>query len=88
MTLVAASELGERPATVEGRIVALGLAIYGMAVFGYITAALASTFVGSKARADAEAAEDRAVQVERRLDQLHAELAALRRDLKPPDPAT
>lgn len=88
VTLVAASELGERPATVEGRIVALGLAIYGMAVFGYITAALASTFVGSKARADAEAAEDRTAQLERRLDALHAELAALRRDLKPPGPTT
>lgn len=85
VTLVAASELGERPVTVEGRLVALGLAIYGMAVFGYITATLASTFIGSKARADAAAAQDRAVQLERRLDALHSELAALRRDLKPPN---
>lgn len=36
------------PSTAEGRIVCLGLAIYGFAVFGYITASLASWFVGDR----------------------------------------
>lgn len=77
--LVAASELGERPATAEGRLVALGLAVYGMAVFGYITATLASFFVGSQSRAQATAAEDRARQLEAKVDTLLAEVAALRK---------
>jgi voltage-gated potassium channel len=41
------------PVTAEGRIVCLVLALYGFAVFGYITASLASWFVG---RSDTESA--------------------------------
>lgn len=37
------------PATSEGRILALLLSIYGLAVFGYITASFASFFVGRDA---------------------------------------
>ena len=37
------------PATTEGRILALLLSIYGLAVFGYITASFASFFVGRDA---------------------------------------
>jgi voltage-gated potassium channel len=45
------------PVTSEGRILALLLAIYGLAVFGYITASFASFFVGRDAAApDAPAA--------------------------------
>lgn len=74
-TLVAANELGERPATPEGRVLALALALFGMAVFGYITAALASTFVGSAGRAQAEASQARN-------DSLQAELRALREEVQ------
>jgi voltage-gated potassium channel len=39
------------PVTTEGRVLALLLSIYGLAVFGYITASFASFFVGSDAAA-------------------------------------
>lgn len=38
------------PATTEGRLLTLLLTIYGLAVFGYITATLASFFVGRDAQ--------------------------------------
>jgi voltage-gated potassium channel len=63
------------PATPEGRILCLLLALYGFAVFGYITASFASFFIGQDARdtaPDAGAAE---------LRELRAEIAALRADL-------
>jgi len=41
------------PRTAEGRIICFGLALYGFAVFGYVTATLATYFVGR----DAEASE-------------------------------
>ena len=36
------------PQTADGRVLCLALAIYGFAVFGYVTAALASFFVGQE----------------------------------------
>lgn len=47
-TLMLLTSLGSEywPRTPEGRLLCLGLSIYGFAVFGYITAALASFFVG------------------------------------------
>ena len=56
------------PRTAEGRLICLLLSMYAFAVFGYITATLASFFIGS----DAEKERDRAGRLE-------AELAALRR---------
>jgi voltage-gated potassium channel len=38
------------PVTLEGRIIALLLRVYAMAVFGYITAAIAAHFVGQDTR--------------------------------------
>lgn len=55
------------PRSSEGRVVCLLLSIYAFAVFGYITATLASYFVG----ADAE-------QERRRSDRLERELASIR----------
>lgn len=40
------------PVTVEGKILCTLLSLYGFAVFGYITATLASFFVGSDAQSD------------------------------------
>ena len=80
-TLVAANELGERPATPEGRVLALGLAVFGMAVFGYITAALASSFVGSAGRAQAEAAQARTNSLAEELRALRQEIQTLRERL-------
>lgn len=40
------------PVTAEGRILGFLLSLYGFAVFGYITAAFASFFLGRDAQAD------------------------------------
>jgi voltage-gated potassium channel len=61
------------PQTAEGRFLCFLLALYGLAVFGYITASLASFFVGRDAdRSDEERSE---------LSELRREVAALRRDI-------
>jgi voltage-gated potassium channel len=64
------------PRTAEGRILCLLLSVYAFAVFGYITAALASYFVGRDAeRPDAEVAGQASI------DELRQELGALRLEL-------
>jgi voltage-gated potassium channel len=51
------------PTTTEGRILALLLSIYGLAVFGYITASFASYFIGRDAeQSDAPTAGSRDIQ--------------------------
>ena len=80
------------PKTASGRALCLLLSVYGFAVFGYITAALASYFVGRDA--DKKQGELSRVPVERELQSelvaLRAELRALRESEKvfraPPDP--
>lgn len=61
------------PRSAEGRLVCLLLSVYAFAMFGYITATLASFFVGSDAAAER-------VRVRRLAD----ELAARRDELRPP----
>lgn len=63
------------PATPEGRILCFLLSIYGLAVFGYITASFASFFIGR----DKEPAEDRAD-----LTALREDIVALRLELARP----
>jgi voltage-gated potassium channel len=64
------------PRTPEGRVLCLLLALYSFAVFGYVTAALASFFVGRDAQ---DPPQPRHEDV--RLDALQREVAALRADL-------
>jgi voltage-gated potassium channel len=65
------------PQTAEGRVLCLVLALYAFAVFGYVTATLATFFIGRDAdNHEAELAGARAVA------ELRAELAALRRDIQ------
>lgn len=64
------------PVTAEGRILCFLLALYGFAVFGYITATFASYFVGR----DAGAADDE--QDESGLLALRHEIASLRAELR------
>ncbi len=64
------------PASSEGRILTLLISIYGLAVFGYITASFASFFVGW----DAETVNDAAPSADQ-MAALTNEVAALRRDL-------
>lgn len=61
------------PQTLEGRILCFMLSVYGLAVFGYVTASLASFFVARDSSGDPpEAAEIR---------QLRQEIVALRRQI-------
>lgn len=65
------------PQTPEGRVLCFLLALYSFAVFGYVTATLATFFVGRDAE-DERAEVAGAAQVER----LREEVAALREELR------
>jgi voltage-gated potassium channel len=65
------------PLTAEGRVLALLLAIYGLAVFGYITASFATFFIGQEA-----AAPDGEVGGAREIAALRADITALREELQ------
>lgn len=65
------------PRTAEGRILAFLLSLYALTVFGYITAALASFFVGR----DAESQQGEVAGAES-IESLRSEIAALRRDVQ------
>jgi voltage-gated potassium channel len=65
------------PKTVEGRVLCLLLAIYGFAVFGYVTATLATFFIGRDA--DDEAAELAGTES---IAQLKDEITALRAEIQ------
>ncbi len=64
------------PYTAEGRMLCLLLALYAFAVFGYTTASLATFFVGRDAEDDSGE-----VPSARALEQLRAEIAALRTEI-------
>nr|WP_111301649.1 ion transporter [Paracoccus saliphilus] len=65
------------PATAEGRVLALLLAVYGLAVFGYITASFATFFIGQEA-----AAPDGDVGGSREIAALREDITALRAELR------
>lgn len=65
------------PRSPEGRVLCLLLATYAFAMFGYVTATLATHFVGRDA---ADATSD--VAGEQTLRALHAEVAALRAEIR------
>lgn len=64
------------PKTPEGRVLCFILALYAFAVFGYITATIATFFVGR----DAENEEGELAGA-KSIEALHAEIAALRADI-------
>lgn len=65
------------PVTPEGRVLCLLLALYGFAVFGYVTATLATFFIGQDAEnKDAELAGAKQLQ------ELHREIKQLRAELR------
>jgi voltage-gated potassium channel len=68
------------PRTAEGRVLCVMLALYAFAVFGYVTASLASFFIGRDAeRDDAEIAGSRAIEALRSdIAALHDEVRAIR----------
>ncbi len=59
------------PQSPEGRVICLILSVYAFAVFGYITATLASYFIGSDGRRERD-----------RADRIEGELALIRRALQ------
>ncbi|CAA9563788.1 Potassium voltage-gated channel subfamily KQT; possible potassium channel, VIC family [uncultured Synechococcales cyanobacterium] len=64
------------PQTPEGRVLCFILALYAFAVFGYLTAAIATFFIGRDAEnEEAELAGDQSIKA------LHAEIAAMRADI-------
>lgn len=65
------------PRTPEGRVLCFLLALYGFAVFGYVTATLATFFIGRDA-------EDPAAEIAsgRALAELQAEIQALRTEIQ------
>ena len=65
------------PVTAEGRVLCLLLALYGFAVFGYVTATLATFFIGQ----DAES-KDAELAGAKQLQELHREIKQLRAELK------
>lgn len=65
------------PQTAEGRVLCFILALYGFTVFGYVTAALATFFIGRDA--DNEQAE---LAGAKSIEALRQEIAALRGELK------
>ena len=64
------------PQSPEGRILCIILALYAFGIFGYVTATLATYFVGR----DAEAAEGE-VAGAKAIDELKDEIAALRAEI-------
>jgi voltage-gated potassium channel len=73
---------GDWPTSNEGRILGLLLAIYSVAIFGYIAGSLASLFVEQDAASADSPTADAAT-----IEALREEIAALRRDLKAPGDA-
>ena len=65
------------PQTPEGRVLCLLLALYGFAVFGYITASFASFFIDQEAKSD-----ESAVAGSSEIAALRAEIHALRAELR------
>lgn len=65
------------PQTAEGRVLCFILSLYGIAVFGYITAALATFFIGRDAEHD-----DAEVAGARSIAALRSEIAALREEIR------
>jgi voltage-gated potassium channel len=71
--------------TVEGRIFAFFLALYGFAVFGYATATLASFFIGRDTEKDTKTALSQSNAVEelkQKLDRIESTLKNLARNGK------
>ena len=65
------------PRTAEGRVLCFILALYGFAIFGYVTATIATFFVGRDAESDdAELAGAKSVEA------LRTDIAALRNEVR------
>ena len=77
-TLMLLTSIGSEywPRTAEGRVLCFLLSLYGFAVFGYVTAALASFFIGRDAESEAALVSAQPIK------ELRAEIAALHEELR------
>ena len=67
------------PQTAEGRVLCFLLSLYGFGVFGYVTAALASFFIGRDAEGAGELAGAQAInELRDEVAAIHQELLAVR----------
>jgi len=67
------------PKTAEGRVLCFLLSVYGFAVFGYMTASLASFFIGRDAEDEqAEIASAKSIRdLQEQIERMHEEMRAL-----------
>jgi len=67
------------PKTAEGRVLCLLLSVYGFAVFGYMTASLASFFIGRDAEDEqAEIASAKSIRdLQEQIERMHEEMRVL-----------
>jgi voltage-gated potassium channel len=79
--LVATMGSGFWPQTPEGRMLALLLAVYGLAVFGYITASFATYFIGREAQEGDVASSTDINAIRDEVHLMRRELRDLRREL-------
>lgn len=73
---------GYSPVTAQGQVVALAISIYACGVFGYLTASLATFFIGQDSLDSGRAAPAPGAIDHSALTQLKAEIAALREELR------
>lgn len=66
------------PKSAEGRVLCFLLAVYAFAVFGYVTANIATFFIGQ----DVDQNEETGVASEKTLQALRAEIASLRQEFQ------
>jgi voltage-gated potassium channel len=69
------------PVSAEARIIGILMRLYAVSVFGYVTANLATYFIGQREKEEGTA--DRNALLLRRIDELQREVAALRSELRP-----
>ena len=69
------------PKSPEGRVLCLFLAIYAFAVFGYVTASLASFFVDRDAKTTKDDASGSYVALQQQIQSLQVELEQVVREL-------
>jgi voltage-gated potassium channel len=62
------------PVTPEGRVIAVVLMLVGIGIIGVFTATIASFFVGQDQTSDQQGIEARLASIEKRLDEIAAEL--------------
>jgi voltage-gated potassium channel len=68
------------PRTGEGRVLCFLLSLYAFAIFGYVTATLATLLIGEQAKTDGKSADRNVEQLQRELRRLNERLENLQTD--------